>query len=158
MTKSVTVKIRKKDALLQRFKKMAPAAERELKVANRKSAVEMARNARSYVPVGRTGRLQKSIIVTTSGQMPPMYSQGAPRLPVPKGSAMVTAGNGEVRYAHLVEFGSAPHKVGGQFAGATHPGSAPRPYFWPAYRLVSKKHKGRATKALNTSIKKAGSA
>ncbi|RWK12533.1 hypothetical protein [Mesorhizobium sp.] len=36
-----------------------------------------------------------------------------------------------VKYAHLVEFGTAPHYQPGR--GVTHPGSAPHPFMMPAY-------------------------
>ena len=36
-------------------------------------------------------------------------------------------------HAHLVEFGTAPHIVGGKFAGARHPGTAPQPFARPAW-------------------------
>lgn len=36
-----------------------------------------------------------------------------------------------VKYAHLVEFGTAPHYQPGR--GVTHPGSAPHPFMTPAY-------------------------
>lgn len=42
-------------------------------------------------------------------------------------------GNGmrPVRYAHLVEFGTAPHFQPGR--GVMHPGAAPKPFLTPAY-------------------------
>lgn len=36
-----------------------------------------------------------------------------------------------VRYAHLIEFGTAPHYQPGR--GVVHPGSAPHPFMGPAY-------------------------
>lgn len=36
-----------------------------------------------------------------------------------------------VRYAHLIEFGTAPHYQPGR--GVVHPGSAPHPFLTPAY-------------------------
>lgn len=36
-------------------------------------------------------------------------------------------------YAKFVEFGTKPHKAGGKFAGAQHPGSAPDPFLRPAF-------------------------
>lgn len=37
------------------------------------------------------------------------------------------------RHGHLVEFGTAPHIVGGVFKGARHPGTAPQPFMRPAW-------------------------
>ncbi|XQZ45688.1 HK97 gp10 family phage protein [Paracoccus yeei] len=36
-------------------------------------------------------------------------------------------------HAHLVEFGTAPHKNAGLFAGSQHPGTAPQPFARPAW-------------------------
>ena len=40
-------------------------------------------------------------------------------------------GRKPVRYAHLIEFGTAPHFQPGR--GVTHPGSAPKPFLTPAF-------------------------
>ncbi len=37
------------------------------------------------------------------------------------------------RHGHLVEFGTAPHILGGVFAGAQHPGTSPQPFMRPAF-------------------------
>lgn len=36
-------------------------------------------------------------------------------------------------HGHFAEFGTAPHIVGGKFAGARHPGTAPDPFMRPAF-------------------------
>lgn len=36
-------------------------------------------------------------------------------------------------YAKFVEFGTNPHKVGGRFKGAQHPGTTPEPFLRPAF-------------------------
>lgn len=148
---SVTVTVRGKDKLFAKLKQLAPAADKALTDASQKSAGEMVAAARSFVPV-RTGKLRESIVATPAGQSPPAYAQGAPGV-VPAGAVMVTAGNSEVRYAHLVEFGAKAHPNEGIFAGTQNPGSPAQPFFFPAYRLIRKKHRGRATRALNKSIK-----
>lgn len=38
-----------------------------------------------------------------------------------------------VRYAHLVEFGTAPHWQPNRFGGSMHPGARPFPYMRPAF-------------------------
>lgn len=35
--------------------------------------------------------------------------------------------------AHLIEFGTAPRKNGGKFAGTDHPGTSPKPFMRPAF-------------------------
>ena len=37
------------------------------------------------------------------------------------------------RHGHLVEFGTAPHVNGGQFAGTMHPGTKAQPFMRPAW-------------------------
>ena len=50
---------------------------------------------------------------------------------VPENAAMITAGNSDVRYPHLVEYGH-----GNGFHGSAVP---PKPFFWPAFRMHRKK-------------------
>lgn len=57
-----------------------------------------------------------------------------------------------VKYAALVEYGTAPHRVGGRFAGAMHPGSAARPFFYPAYRALRKRVKSRIRRSLRKAV------
>lgn len=149
---TVTVKIRNKDKLYRKFRMLAPAAEEEIEKANSRTAQEMVNLARSYAPV-RTGALRASIEFTPGGMVGPAYSMDGGGRPVPEGAFLVTAGNSRVRYAHLVEYGTAPHLNSGQFAGTAHPGVMRRPFFWPAYRLVRKRHKGRISRAIRNSIK-----
>ena len=147
---TVSFKVRNKDRLYSKLAKLAPAASKELEQAAGQSAKEMTSLAQSYVRVD-SGDLRDSIVATPPGGTPPDHSQGARK--VPKGAWMVTAGNNAVRYPHLVEYGAKAHKAGGKFAGAAHPGAPAQPYFWPSYRLVRRKHRSRATRAINKSIK-----
>jgi len=146
----VNVTVRRKDELFAKLKKLAPAVEKALVVSNGKAAVDMVTLARQFAPV-RTGALRDSIVATAPGGLPPVHSQGA-RV-VPPGAFMVTAGSDRVRYAHLVEFGTAPHVNQGMMPGTLNPGAPAQPYFFPAYRLIRKGMKNRATRAINQSIK-----
>lgn len=145
------ITIRRKDELLAKLSRLAPAAKAALTEANAKTADEMVRLARSFVPV-RTGRLRASIVATPPGGSPPAHSQGGVKQ-VPEGAYAVTAGNRRVRYAHLVEFGTRPHENAGERAGTHNPGAPAQPFFFPAYRLVRKAMKSKASRALNKSIK-----
>lgn len=51
--------------------------------------------------------------------------------------ALITVGNSDVRYAHLVEYG---HSSG--FNGSTVP---PHPFFWPGLRLAGRKRRRRSS-------------
>jgi hypothetical protein len=142
--------VRNKDRLFAKLRKLAPAAAKELEKAGGQSADEMVRLARQFAPK-RSGDLIESIVATPPGGTTPDHSQGSKS--VPPGAFMVTAGNSKVRYPHFAEYGvKGGYTVGGQFEGATHPGSPAQPFFWPAFRLTRRKHKSRARKALKTSI------
>lgn len=149
MTDGVKLTVRNKDRLFEKLRKLAPSADAELKVANGKAAEAMVGYAQGFVPV-KSGALRDSIVATPPGGTPPDHSQGGA---VPEGAWMVTAGNSKVRYAHLVEFGTQPHVNAGEFAGTANPGVGPRPFFFPAYRLIRKTMKSRATRAIKKSIK-----
>lgn len=134
------------------------AIPRSAKNAARKAVVqgaeEIAALQRSLAPVD-DGDLRDSIHVTMPGQTTPPYSQpGGSRTAGPE-EAIVTAGNTKVRYAHLQEFGVAPHTNGGQFAGTQNPGFAAQPFFWPGYRALRKRVRGRVTRQINKAIKEA---
>lgn len=117
-------------------------------------AGEVAAMQKSLAPVD-DGDLRDSIHVTLPGQTTPPYSQpGGQRTAGPE-QAIITAGNTKVRYAHIVEFGSAPHEQGGMFKGTQHPGTAAQPFFWPAYRALRKRVRGRITRSINKAIRDA---
>lgn len=107
-----------------------------------KQAEAMAGTMRQLVPVD-DGDLRDSIAVTGPGKVTPPYSQPGGMMLVPENAVVVTVGNEDVRYGHLVEYGHA-----GGFGGSVVP---PHGFFWPSVRL----HNKRATAALKRSIRKA---
>ncbi|UFS64393.1 HK97 gp10 family phage protein [Paracoccus denitrificans] len=107
-----------------------------LRRALRKAAEPMRDRARNLVPVD-DGDLRDSIIV--GGMLNKSQRSKHRKLTAEERSAIelfvgpsykLGAGG---RHGHLVEFGTAPHVVGGVFAGAQHPGSAPQPFMRPAF-------------------------
>lgn len=115
---------------------------------------EIATLQRNVAPVD-DGDLRDSIHVTKPGETTPPYSQpGGSRTAGPL-EAIVTAGNSKVRYAHLVEFGIAPHIAGGMFKGAQIPAIPAQPFFWPSYRALRTRVKSRITRAINKAVKHA---
>lgn len=86
-----------------------------------------------------SGALIESIEVTPAGQSTPAYSQPGGSTIVPEGAAMITAGNTDVRYPHLIEYGHSGK--GGQA----------QPFFWPAVRA----NKRKALNSMNRAIRKA---
>jgi HK97 gp10 family phage protein len=151
MADGVSMKVRNKDKLLEKLGALAPATFEALADANHQTADEMVELARSMAPV-RSGKLRDSIVATGPGGTPPAYSQGGGGT-VPEGAYAVSAGNTRVRYAHLVEYGTAPHENAGLFAGTMNPGAKRQPFFWPAYRLIRRKMRSRATRAISKAVK-----
>ena len=150
---SVDMKVRGKDRLFAKLRAIEPSIGTEVEKANDRTADELVATARRFAP-RRTGALARSIRVTKGGQSSQSHSHPGGKRRVPDGSRMVTAGDASVRYAHLVEYGARPHSNSGQFAGTEHPGSVAQPFFWPAYRIVSRKHRGRVSRAINKAVKK----
>jgi HK97 gp10 family phage protein len=86
-----------------------------------------------------TGALIDSIAVTGPGETTPPYSQPGGSKVVPENAVAVTVGNTDVRYPHLVEYGTTK----------THA----QPFFWPAFRLYRKRITRRINRAINKAIK-----
>jgi HK97 gp10 family phage protein len=101
-----------------------------------KGAEEIAAAARVLAPED-TGDLKRSIAATGPNQATPPYSQPGGSRVMGENQAAVTAGGPDVRYAHLVEYGTAEAPA--------------QPYFWPAFRSTRK----RATSRIKRSIGKA---
>ncbi|RXV64948.1 hypothetical protein C6W92_06065 [Roseovarius sp. A46] len=117
---------------------MPISARRALASATEKGADEIARMAETLAPED-TGDLVGSIAVTVGPKNTPAHSHPGGTRTVPEGAAAVTAGNGDVRYAHLVEFGT--RKAPAQ------------PFFWPAFRVLRKRSETRIKRAMTKAIK-----
>lgn len=140
------------DKLRARFERIPKAVREAAKVSVVQGATEIASLQKRLAPVD-DGDLKNSITVTPPGKSTPPYSQpGGQRVAKPT-EAIITAGNTKVRYAHLVEFGVAPHVNGGIFEGTQHPGTKAQPFFWPSYRALKKRARSRATRSINKAIK-----
>jgi HK97 gp10 family phage protein len=124
---------------LQRRLAAIPAAVKEaVQPALNKSAGELVAMMQRLAPED-TGALRQSIIATPAGQSTPPYSQPGGSQIVPENAVMVTAGDERVRYAHLVEYGTAE--------------SSAQPYFWPSYRLLKKRMASRARRAIAKAVR-----
>lgn len=133
---------------------MPVAARRAVVPALEKSADEIAAVMQATAPVD-DGDLRDSIKVTGPGLSTPPYSQPGGSMVVPELTVAITAGNSEVRHAHLVEHGTAPHANGGALGGTQHPGTAPQPFFWPSFRLVRKRALARIKRAVGKAVREA---
>lgn len=140
--------------LQKKLKRMPKLAEKEIRKAMEEGANEIVALAKSLVPV-ESGDLRDSIGWTWGTR--PKYSQAIASVKTSNERFVITiyAGNSAVRYAHLVEFGTAPHINQGLFAGSQHPGTAPKPFFFVSYRALRKRVKGRVTRAITKSAKAA---
>ena len=94
------------------------------------------------------------------------WQEAIMKLNDPDLTVTIHAGDAKAFYAAFVEFGTTGHKIEAKLAPAlhlygsgyvesvNHPGAAARPFFYPAWRLVKKKAKGRISRATNKAAKK----
>lgn len=143
------------DRLRRKLTKTLPeAAKAHIREALEQSANETVAAMKSLAPVD-DGDLQMSISWTW-GDTP----KGFRAIATSKAKAgdmhiTIFAGGGDAYYARFIEFGTAPHKNKGKFAGSQHPGTAAQPFFYPGWRLVSRRVKGRVTRAVNKAAREA---
>ncbi|WP_299648575.1 HK97-gp10 family putative phage morphogenesis protein [uncultured Jannaschia sp.] len=90
-----------------------------------------------------TGDLKGSVAVTGPGETTPPYSQPGGSMTVPEHMVAVTVGNSDVRYPHLVEYGTADAPA--------------QPFFWPGFRLSRKKAQAKIKRAIGKAIREARS-
>lgn len=150
-------KITGRDRLLKKMAAIPAEIRKEMAAAIRQGADEIVGLQKRLAPV-QSGDLRDSI-VASSGKAAPKYStfkgKSGGGESDPDLSVTISAGNAKVRYSHLVEFGTAPHLNGGKFAGTQNPGTPARPFFFPAYRALRRKVKGRITRSTKKAIRKA---
>lgn len=132
------------DGGLSKFQKRMnaiPLAARKAVVpALAQGAYEIAQAQEALAPED-TGDLVGSIAVTLPGQTTPAYSQPGGSIVVAENQAVVTAGNSDVRYPHLVEYGTR---------------NAPaQPFFWPGFRLARRKAERRIKRVIAKAIRDA---
>lgn len=104
------------------------------------AAEDVAAAQRALAPVDE-GDLVASIVVTGPGQSTPPYSQPGGSKVVPENAAAVTAGNSNVRYPHLQEFGTSFHPA--------------HPFFWPGFRLARKRAVAKIKRAIGKAVRDA---
>jgi len=126
---------------LERRLAAIPVAVREtVQPALAKSGEELAATMRQLAEPSRdTGELIESITVTLPGQSTPPYSQPGGMRVAAELEVLVTAGNEDVRYAHLVEHGTLKAPA--------------QPFFWPAVRLLQKRLNSRIKRAIGKAVR-----
>lgn len=124
----------------RRMRSLPDAARKAVVPALTTGAEEIAGLQRQLAPVDE-GDLRDSIHVTRPGETTPAYSQpGGSRVAGPL-EAVVTAGNADVRYPHLQEYGTTDAPA--------------QPYFWPGYRLGRKRATARIKRAVAKAVREA---
>lgn len=126
--------------LSRRLEAIPKAVKRAVEPSLVKAGSDLATMQRILAPRD-TGALQDSIHVTGPGQTTPPYSQPGGSKTARENQVLVTVGNSEVRYPHLVEHGTAVAPA--------------QPFFWPAYRLLKKKLASRIKTAIRKAVKEA---
>lgn len=145
------------DRLKKRFAKMPANVRSATRQAIAQGADEIVAMQKRLAPV-KSGDLRDSIVQTWGGQDRPAYASlragtGSERAAGDL-SVTITAGNSRVRYAHLVEFGTAPHaQPNNPLVGYEHPGTQAQPFFFPPYRALRRRVKSRITRAMKKAIK-----
>lgn len=113
-------------------------AETQITPALVKGGDEFASLAKTLAPVD-TGALRDSIAVTPPGGSTPAFSQpGGSRVAGPT-EVIVTAGDHEARYAHLVEYGTSKNEA--------------EPFFWPAWRVLRTRIRNRINRAARKAVR-----
>lgn len=128
----------------KRMRAIPQAARNAVQPALVKSAEEIATLQRAMAPDDpKTSApdLKSSITVTGPGQTTPPYSQPGGSMVVPENMAAITAGNTDVRYPHLQEYGTTFH--------------AAQPFFWPGFRLGRKRALDRIKRSIGKAIREA---
>ncbi|NBZ87908.1 HK97-gp10 family putative phage morphogenesis protein [Stagnihabitans tardus] len=99
-----------------------PAAVRETLAGDLVEAATDVAAAVARIAPRDEGDLAASVAVTGPGQPTPEYSQPGGSFVVGTNAAAVTVGNSEVRYPHLVEYGTTKAPA--------------QPFFWPAVNVT----------------------
>ncbi len=157
------------EALQAKLKRIPKQARSEIRQALAEGSDAMVATMRSLAPASPSGtrgfpsgHLKASIVATFGDGSVPKYAafrsrkgRRVIRANDPDLSVTISAGDSDVRYAHLVEFGTRPHLNKGKFAGTMHPGTRAQPFFYPGYRAHKKAMRSRITRAITRSAKKA---
>lgn len=128
------------DDLMKAFDRAKKAPRQQITKALMTSANELADAQRHLAPED-TGALKASIAVTGPGQSTPAYSQPGGSRVAGEHEVIVTAGNSDARYPHLVEYGTSKADA--------------QPFFWPALRLLRKQLQQRIDRAGRKAVRDA---
>ena len=128
------------DRLSRRLNAIPKAVRKAVVPALEQSGKELVETMRNLAPED-TGDLKHSIKYTMPGQSTPPYSQPGGSTVAAENQVLVTAGNTDVRYPHLVEFGTVHAPA--------------QPFFFPGFRLKRKRLANRIKRAIGKAVKEA---
>lgn len=155
----MATKVQGLDRLRRKLTRLPELAREEIAKAMEQSANEIVAMMKSLVAGSTdTGTLQMSINWTWGDAPKGSMVLGAVRQGGRGAGNMaitIYAGGGDAFHARFVEFGTSPHLNGGKFAGSQHPGTPAQPFFYPAWRAGRKRARGRVTRAITKSAKRA---
>ncbi|HEV2557960.1 MAG TPA: HK97-gp10 family putative phage morphogenesis protein [Microvirga sp.] len=149
-------KVQNRERLLAKLAAIPPKMREAMSTAMQQGADEITRLQKNLAPQ-KSGALRNSIRNVKGSYTPDNANvrgvgggggEGDPELTI-----HLVAGDATAYYAAFVEFGTAPHAQGGKFAGTEHPGTRPRPFFYPAYRSLKRRYRARLTRATKKAIK-----
>lgn len=122
----------------QRMQAIPVAVRQAIVPALIKSGEELGATVARLAPKD-TGDLGESVHVTKPGESTPPFSQPGGERVAGEMEVLVTVGNEDVRYAHLVEYGTKKSRA--------------QPFFWPAFRLSRKRLASRIKRAVSKAVK-----
>lgn len=128
------------DDLMKAFDRVKKAPRDAVLKALTTSAGSIASTQRALAPED-TGALKDSIAVTLPGQSTPPYSQPGGNRVAGDNEVIITVGDSDTRYPHLVEYGTAAADA--------------QPFFWPGFRLQRKRAQQRIDRAGRKAIRDA---
>lgn len=120
------------DDLMKAFDRVKKAPRDAVLKALTTSAESIASTQRALAPED-TGALRDSITVTLPGQSSPPYSQPGGNRVAGDNEVIITVGDTDTRYPHLVEYGTSKTDA--------------QPFFWPGFRLQRKHAQQRIDRA-----------
>lgn len=126
------------DRMNRRFAAVLTNVREVVQPALVKGADEIAATQRQLAPED-TGALKDSITVTPPGGTTPAYSQPGGSRTAKDGEALVTVGNADVRYPHLVEYGTSDAPA--------------QPFFWPGFRLTRTRAQNRIKRSISKAVR-----
>lgn len=126
------------DRMNRRFAAVLRNVKEVVEPALVKGAEEIAATQRQLAPED-TGALKDSITVTPPGETTPAYSQPGGSRTAKDGEALVTVGGTDIRYPHLVEYGTSETPA--------------QPFFWPGFRLTRTRAQNRIKRSIRTAVR-----